>query len=51
MTTMEIFAWLLAGLEFVAHAAIDYTRGRGRLSYNADQMAHVACKVLWAALA
>jgi hypothetical protein len=42
---------LLAGLEFAAHAAIDYTRGRGRLSYNADQIAHVGCKVLWAALA
>ena len=44
-------SWLLAGLEFVAHTAIDYTRGRGRLSFNGDQAAHVGCKVLWAALA
>jgi Protein of unknown function (DUF3307) len=44
-------SWMLAGLEFAAHAAIDYTRGRGRLSFNADQAAHVGCKVLWTALA
>jgi len=44
-------SWLLAGLEFVAHAAIDYARGRGRLSFNADQAAHVGCKVVWAVLA
>lgn len=44
-------SWPLACLEFAAHAAIDYARGRGRLSYNADQMAHVGCKVLWTALA
>jgi Protein of unknown function (DUF3307) len=44
-------SWLLAGLEFAAHAAIDYTRGRGGLSFNADQAAHVGCKVLWSALA
>jgi Protein of unknown function (DUF3307) len=43
-------SWLLAGLEFVAHAAIDYTKGRGWLSYNGDQAVHVACKVVWAAL-
>jgi hypothetical protein len=40
-------SWLLAGLEFVAHGAIDYVRGRGRLSFNADQAAHVACKAAW----
>lgn len=44
-------SWLLAGLEFVAHAGIDYSRGRGLLSYNGDQAAHVGCKVAWAALA
>ena len=44
-------SWLLAGLEFAAHGAIDYARGRGRLGFNADQAAHVGCKVLWAALA
>jgi hypothetical protein len=41
----------LAGLEFTAHAAIDYARGRGLIGFNADQAAHVGCKVLWAALA
>jgi hypothetical protein len=44
-------SWLLAGLEFVAHAAIDYFRGRRHLSYSDDQAAHVACKAVWAALA
>ena len=44
-------SWLLAGLEFVAHAGIDYSRGRRFLSYNGDQAAHVGCKVVWAALA
>ena len=43
-------SWLLAGLEFATHAAIDYTRGRGRLSYNGDQALHLACKALWALL-
>jgi hypothetical protein len=44
-------SWLLAGLEFAAHATIDYARGRGLMGFNADQAAHVGCKVLWAALA
>lgn len=44
-------SWLLAGLEFVAHAGIDYSRGRGLLSYNGDQAAHVGCKIVWAGLA
>jgi hypothetical protein len=44
-------SWLLGGCEFVAHVFIDYARGRGRLGYNADQFAHVCCKVVWALLA
>jgi Protein of unknown function (DUF3307) len=44
-------SWLLAGLEFVSHSAIDYSRGRGRLSYNGDQAAHIACKAVWMLLA
>ena len=42
---------LLAALEFVLHAAIDDAKCRGKLSYNADQALHVACKVAWAAAA
>ena len=44
-------SWLLAGLEFGAHAAIDYTRGRGRLSYHGDPACHAASKAVWAVLA
>ncbi len=43
-------SWLLAGLEFIAHTAIDYAKCDGRLRYNADQFAHVGCKILWAIL-
>jgi hypothetical protein len=41
----------LAICELVAHAAIDYWKCRGGLTYNADQVAHVLCKVVWAAMA
>lgn len=37
--------------EFVAHFVIDDAKCRGRLSFNADQALHVACKVAWAVLA
>lgn len=37
--------------EFVAHCAIDHAKCRGRIGFNTDQGAHVACKLLWAALA
>jgi putative copper export protein len=40
-------SWLLAGLEFVAHALIDLTKCSGRLSYNMDQAMHVLCKLVW----
>lgn len=45
--------WLLTGsallglLEMIAHAAIDWAKCDGRLSYNQDQLAHALCKVLW----
>lgn len=39
-----------AMLETVAHAAIDYAKCRGWLSFNADQLLHVACKVAWVVL-
>lgn len=42
-------SWLLAACEFAAHAAIDRTKCAGLLSYNRDQLAHVACKIVWAA--
>lgn len=40
-------SWLLAGLEFAAHALIDWTKCSGRLSYNMDQALHVLCKLAW----
>jgi hypothetical protein len=40
-------SWLLAGCEFIAHAAIDRTKCSGRLSYNGDQALHLACKLFW----
>lgn len=36
--------------ETVAHAVIDYLKSDGRISFNFDQGAHIACKVLWALL-
>jgi hypothetical protein len=43
-------SWLLAGAEFVAHTLIDYSKCRGLISYNQDQVAHVACKLCWAGI-
>lgn len=40
-------SWVLAGAEFVAHAAIDLWKMRGGLTYNGDQYLHIACKVAW----
>lgn len=42
---------LLGWAEALAHAAIDYAKGRGRLTVVGDQLLHVACKGLWALLA
>lgn len=48
--------WLLTGFwwlglsEAVAHALIDDAKCRGRLSFNADQGLHIACKAVWVAL-
>lgn len=36
--------------EFVVHAATDFAKCSGRISYNTDQAIHIGCKVLWAAL-
>jgi hypothetical protein len=43
-------SWLLAGVEFVAHWLIDFSKCRGRFGYNLDQWLHVGCKVVYAAL-
>lgn len=42
---------LLAAAEFVAHWLIDDAKCRGRISFNADQALHVACKAAWAVIA
>lgn len=38
---------LMASFELVAHAAIDYGKCDGRLTYNQDQVAHVVCKLVY----
>ena len=43
--------WWLGVAEFVWHFAIDDAKCKGHLSFNWDQGLHVACKVMWAALA
>lgn len=40
-------SWFLAALEFVAHCLIDIEKCAGRLSYNQDQLLHIACKLFW----
>ena len=39
----------LAIIEFFAHAVIDWMKCDGAFGYNADQAAHIACKVIYAA--
>lgn len=41
----------LAIAEFVAHAAIDDAKCRGKLTFNHDQALHVLCKGAWAFVA
>lgn len=40
--------WWLGLLEALAHAAIDDAKCAGRLTFNADQVLHIVCKVVWA---
>lgn len=40
----------LALAELVIHAATDYTKGRGKISFNTDQGIHFACKLAWATI-
>lgn len=37
-------------LEAIVHAAIDDTKCRGVISFNTDQILHLACKLVWIAL-
>lgn len=41
--------WWLAALEFVAHFAIDHYKCSGELTFNEDQLLHLACKIAWIA--
>jgi hypothetical protein len=43
--------WWLGLLEAVAHAVIDDAKCTGKISFNADQILHVACKLVWLAVA
>jgi hypothetical protein len=43
-------SWLLAAAELVAHAAIDFSKCAGRLTYNQDQALHFVCKFAWLGL-
>lgn len=42
---------LLAVAEFIIHAATDYIKCDGRITFNQDQAIHYACKLVWAFLA
>jgi len=48
--------WLVTGslwlalVELVIHAAVDYAKCDGRISYDADQELHLLCKVIYVAL-
>lgn len=40
----------LAGMELIAHTAIDAGKCAGKFSFNTDQAIHFSCKVAWVAL-
>lgn len=37
--------------ELIAHALIDDAKCRNKLTFNQDQVLHISCKFLWAAIA
>ncbi|MBZ9600750.1 DUF3307 domain-containing protein [Phyllobacterium chamaecytisi] len=41
---------IIAFAELVCHTVIDYAKCDGRLTYNQDQLLHVACKAVWLVL-
>jgi len=43
--------WLLGVAETVSHFAIDSIKGRGWMTNEADQCAHVVCKFIWMIIA
>lgn len=50
MVWLIIGSALLALIEFVAHAATDWAKCDGRISYNTDQAIHIACKAFYVAV-
>jgi len=42
-------SWLLGGIETLVHMAIDDLKCDGRISFDQDQLLHIACKVGYAA--
>lgn len=43
--------WWLGLLEAASHFVIDDLKCSGRIGFNADQAAHVVCKVVWVFIA
>lgn len=43
--------WWLCIAEAVIHFAVDDAKCTRRISYNVDQLIHVACKLVWLAVA
>jgi hypothetical protein len=41
---------LLAVAEVFSHAAIDYLKSDGTVSFNVDQALHIGCKAIWCGL-
>ena len=42
--------WQLGAIETALHAAIDFSKCEGRLSFNVDQALHLACKLVYVAV-
>lgn len=43
--------WWLGAAEFLVHWLTDDAKCRGKIGFNADQAIHIACKLLWFAIA
>lgn len=43
--------WWMGVMEFAAHALIDYAKCDGKIGFNADQFAHVLCKLSYVLIA
>ncbi len=42
--------WQLGAIETVLHAAIDFSKCEGRLSFDMDQALHLVCKLVYVAV-